>query len=122
MRSLAVFILALPLALAACAVTPRQQCEAPYRAELRNVDVDLRETRLILRRGYNLVPARDTFGLKYCLRPTGTAYPCQPEEGEAVYDKRPINRRAEQAKLDALHSEAVRLTRAIAACQAQYPE
>lgn len=122
MRSVAFLALALPLALAACAVTPRQQCEAPYRSDLRNVEFDLRETKLILRRGYDLIPARDTFGLKYCLRPTGTAYLCQPEEGEAAYDKRPISRRAEEAKLAALHSEVVRLNRAIAACQAQYPE
>jgi hypothetical protein len=122
MRSIAVVALALPLLLAACATTPRQKCEAPYRAELRNVEMDIRDTRQALQRGFALVPARFSFGLHHCLRPSGSVYLCTEDDGEPMYDKRPINRRAEQAKLTALDSEAERLKAAIGACRARYPE
>ncbi|GKY86185.1 hypothetical protein [Sinisalibacter aestuarii] len=122
MRSIALSALAVALTLAACATTPRQQCEAPYRAELRNTTFHIRETEMLLRRGFGLVPARNEIGLHYCLRPTGSAYLCRAEDGEPMFDRRPINRVAEQAKLDALRAEARRLTAAIADCQAAYPE
>lgn len=122
MRKFAIIALATSLVLAACATTPRQQCEAPYRAELRNVEAEIRDTQLALRRGFVLVPARFEFGLHYCVRPSGSVYLCRAEDGEPMYDKRPINRRAEQAKLSALIEEAARLKAGIAACQAKFPE
>lgn len=122
MHRIALFTLALPLFVAACATTPRQQCEAPYRAELRTVTEEMRQTETVLRRGYALAPARFEFGLHFCIRPSGTVYLCTADDGEPMYDKRPISRRAEAAKLAALEEEAARLRSAIADCQAQYPE
>jgi len=122
MRLSAVIALAVPLLLAACAITPRQQCEAPYRAELRNVEAEITDTRLALRRGFVLVPARFSIGLNYCLRPSGAVYLCTAKDGEPMYDKRPISQRAEQAKLAALIDEAARLKAEIAECRLKFPE
>lgn len=122
MRMIALAPLAGLLALAACATTPRQQCEAPYRAELRTVNAELRDTQRAVSRGYRLVPARFSVGLHHCLRPSGATYLCTADEGEPMYDKQPINRRAERAKLSALRSEARRLNAAIGQCRARYPE
>lgn len=122
MRFVTIALIAAPLILAACVSTPRQQCEAPYRAELRNVVADIRDTERTLARGFRLVPARFEVGLHYCLRPSGAVYLCRAEDGESMYDKRAINRRAELAKLAALKDEARELNAGIAACQARYPE
>jgi hypothetical protein len=122
MRAIALTALALPLVLAACATTPLGKCQAPYRSQLRNVQQDARETQRRLARGYRLVPARTTFGLHYCMDAFGNARICRAEEGEPLYDKRPINRAAEQAKLDALAQEEKRLNAALAECAARYPE
>lgn len=105
-----------------CAMTPREKCEAPYRAQLRVVSADMRETREALARGYRLVPARNDIGLHFCLRPSGMAHLCRAEDGEPMFDKQPIVRRAERAKLEALEQEYARLEQSIAACAAQYPQ
>lgn len=122
MRVIALTTLAATLILTACATTPRQKCESPYRAELRTVTADMRETRRAVQRGYRLVPAKFDIGLHHCLRPSGATYLCTADDGEPMYDKRPINRAAEQAKLRVLSQEAARLEAAIGQCQAQYPE
>ena len=121
MRPITLVLLVLPL-LAACATTPRQQCEAPHRAALRTVEVDLDDTARALSRGYRLVPARFQFGVRYCVSPTGFVQLCTAEDGQPMYDKRPISRAAETAKLAALQAEQKRFEAAIAACRAQYPE
>jgi len=113
---------AMSVVLAGCAFTPRQKCEAPYRAELRNVADDIGRTKMALARGFVLVPARNDFGLHYCLLPSGSVRLCTADEGEPMYDKRPINQAAEQAKLAVLQSEISRLESEISACQALYPE
>ncbi len=120
MRTLPIVLMALPL-LAACATTPLQQCQAPLRAELRTVEADLSETAQALGLGYRLVPARSTFGVHYCLSRSGFARLCTADDGEAMYDKRPINRAAETAKLAALQAEQKRLEAGLAACAAKYP-
>lgn len=122
MRSVTLALIAVPLVLAACALTPRQQCEAPYRAELRGVAAEIRDTEITLARGFRLVPARFDSGLHYCLRPSGSVFLCRAEDGKAMYDKMPVNRRAEQAKLASLKGQARELEAGIAACRAQYPE
>ena len=122
MRMIALVPVAGLLVLAACATTPRQKCEAPNRAELRTVNAELHDTQRAINRGYRLVPAKFQVGLHQCLRPSGATYLCTADEGEPMYDKRPINRRAEQAKLAALQSEAKRLEAALGQCRAQYPE
>lgn len=122
MRSIALVALAVPLIVAGCAVTPRQKCEAPYRAELRNVEADIHDSKLNLARGFVLVPARTTTGLHFCVRPSGAVLMCTAEDGDPMYDKRAVNRAAEQAKLAALRSQVPDLKASIAACQAQYPE
>ncbi len=121
MRMTTVALLVLPL-LAACATTPRQQCEALHRAELRTVDAELHDTAEALGRGYRLVPARFEFGVHHCVSRTGFVSLCTAEDGLPMYDKRPISRAAETAKLAALQAEQKRLEAAIAACRAQYPE
>lgn len=113
--------LGLLLVAGGCAVTPLQQCQAPYRAELRNVKADLHATRIALARGYRLVPARNEIGLHFCLRPSGMAVLCRAEDGEPMYDKQPIVRRAEQAKLRALAGERARLESALVDCTRRYP-
>lgn len=122
MRSVTLALIAVPLVLAACALTPRQQCEAPYRAELRSVAAEIRDSEITLARGFRLVPARFDVGLHYCLRPSGSVYLCRAEDGEPMYDKRAINRRAELAKLASLKDQAQELESGIAACRAQFPE
>jgi hypothetical protein len=122
MRMFALSATAVALLLAGCETTPRQQCQAPYRAELRTAMAELRETETDLRRGYTLTPARDDFGMHYCLMPTGAPRLCTVEDGEPMYDKRPINRAAERAKLAALKGEVQRLNAALARCAAEYPE
>jgi len=123
MRNIALAALTVPLLLAACATTPRQQCEAPYRADLRTVLEETSSTSRALALGYRLVPATTSIGVHYCMAPTGRAVLCiNNEDDEPLYDKRPINRFAEQAKLDALNAERKRLESAIAQCAAQYPE
>lgn len=115
-------VLALPIVLAACEVTPRQQCEAPYRAELRTVRAEIDATEDNIRRGYRLVPARFDFGMRFCLDPFGDPEPCTADEGRPMYDKQAINRTAERAKLAALLDERARLGRALAQCAAEFPE
>ncbi len=115
-------VLALPILLAACELTPRQQCEAPYRAELRTVRAEIDATEANIRRGYRLVPARFDFGMRYCLDPFGDAELCTADEGRLMYDKQPINRAAERAKLATLYAERERLGRALARCAVQFPE
>lgn len=122
MRSIVLVALAAPFLVAACATTPLQKCEAPYRAELRTVTEEMRRTELLLRRGYDLVPARFEFGVHHCIRPSGMVYVCTARDGEPMYDKRPINRPAERAKLSALAAEADRLKAGLAACRARYPQ
>ena len=121
MRPIHLVLLVLPV-MAACATTPRSQCEAPYRAELRTVEADLQDTAEVLARGYRLVPTRSRHGVHHCVTRTGFVRLCTPEDGEAMFDKRPISRAAETAKLAALQAEQKRLEAAIAACRAQYPE
>ncbi len=75
-----------------------------------------------LRRGFYLVPTSWEYGLHYCLGPAGSISTCTRDDGKPMYDKQPINRAAESAKLTALHSEQARLKKAIAACALQYPE
>jgi hypothetical protein len=122
MRRIALAALSLPLLLSACALTPRQQCEAPYWSDLHVVKTDLKEAELVLRRGYRLIPARSESGLHYCERLSGAIYLCSADEGEPMYDKRPINRAAETAKRDALLREQMRLESALADCAVQFPE
>lgn len=121
MRKTLLAIFALPLALAACELTPLQQCQAPYRAQLRTVTEETRTTEQNLSRGYRLVPTRFAFGLHYCLDHFGHATLCRAEEGEPMYDKRPINRAAERAKLNALIAERKRLDAALSHCALQFP-
>ena len=121
MRPFHLVMLALPV-LAACATTPRAQCEATYRNQLANVRADIRETELALRRGFRLVPAGTDFGLHFCVSPGGIVTPCFNEEDEPMYDKRPVNRRAETAKLDVLRAEQSRLRAGLAKCATLYPE
>lgn len=110
--------------LAACATTPRQQCEATQRNQLATVRAEIRDTELTLERGFRLVPARSDIGLQYCLSPSGRVRLCFGNEDEDAprYDRRPINQRAETAKLTALREEQVRLEAALAACAVTYPE
>ena len=122
MRLTSLALIVVPLVLSACAVTPRQQCQAPYRAELRNIEAEIRDSREALQRGFRLVPARWEHGINYCLSPSGFVSLCTAEDGEPMYDKRPISRPAEQAKLDALLGERGRLNAALAQCAAQFPE
>ena len=123
MRKLVFAALTLPLALAACEVTPRQQCEAPYRSELRTVLADISETSRALQLGYRLVPARSSIGVHYCMNPLGRAVLCTGDDpDEPLYDKVPISRVAEQAKLDALDIERKRLESSIAQCAVQFPQ
>ncbi len=122
MRPIALAVLVVPLVAAGCELTPRQQCEAPFRADLRTVEAELRDTRETLQRGFRLVPASSEIGLHHCVRPSGFVSLCTVEDGEPMFDKRPINRVAEQAKLDALDSERARLTASIAQCAVQFPE
>lgn len=122
MRVWSFAILAVPLFVSACALTPRQQCEAPYRSQLRTVEADIADTRAALSRGFTLVPATDTFGLHYCVDTFDMVGLCSADDGLAMFDKRPIVRQAEQAKLDVLMSERRRLSASIAQCAAQYPE
>jgi len=122
MRKFVFAALALPLVLAACELTPRQQCEAPYRAELRNVTAEAKDTREALARGYRFVPARNDFGLHWCFEHLNYATMCRAEDGLPMFDKRAISRAAEQAKLNVLVAQQRQLEVSIAACQAQYPE
>lgn len=122
MRKTFLAALALPLALAACEVTPLMQCQAPYRTELRTVRAEISETELVLRRGFRLVPARWELGLHYCVRPSGSVFLCTADDGLPMFDKRPISRTAERAKLQALLQEQARLYAALDACALQYPE
>lgn len=121
MRPIHFALMVLPL-LAACATTPRQHCEAPHRAALRTVDADLHDTAEALGRGYRLVPARFEYGVHHCVTRTGFVRLCTSDDGEPMYDKRPINRAGETAKLAALQAEQKRLAAALAACRAQFPE
>lgn len=121
MRPIHLALLALPL-MAACATTPRSQCEAPYRAELRAVEADLQDTAQDLGRGYRLVPTRSRHGVHHCVTRAGFVRLCTEEDGEAMFDKRPISRAAETAKLAALQAEQKRLEAAIAVCQAKFPQ
>jgi len=69
------------------------------------------------------VPAASDFGLHYCVSGGGLMVtPCFDVQDEPMYDKRPISRRAETAKLDALRQDQRQLEAALAACAAQYPE
>jgi len=122
MRPIALAVLALTLGLAACERTPRQQCEAPFRAELRTVEAEIRDTRQVLQRGFRLVPATFEHGIHYCVGPSGFVSLCTADEGEPMFDKRPISRAAEQAKLSALQGERARLTGLLAQCAVQFPE
>ena len=122
MRMIPLAVMAIPLLLAACELTPRQQCEAPYRAELRTVEAEIRDTRQTLQRGFRLVPARFEAGIHHCVSPSGFVSLCTADDGEPMFDKRPISRAAEQAKLDTLLAERARLNTALARCAAQYPE
>ena len=78
-------------------------------------------------------PRRSTGGTGWCRRGSSTGCTivshrpgscslCTADDGEPMYDKRPINRAAETAKLAALQAEQKRLDAAIAACRAHYPE
>lgn len=122
MRPIALAVMAIPLVLAACELTPRQQCEAPFRSELRTVEAEIRDTRQTLQRGFRLVPARFEHGIHYCVSPSGFVGICTADEGEPMFDKRPINRVAERAKLTALQAERGRLNAALARCATQFPE
>lgn len=108
--------------LSACALTPRQQCEFPLRNQLANLRADIRDSELMLKRGFRLVPATSDYGLHYCVGPGTMVTPCFNEEEEPMYDKRPINRPAEAAKLETLRAEQRRLERALAACAQNFPE
>lgn len=121
MRPIHLALLALPL-VAACATTPRGQCQAPYRAELRTVEAELQHTAEVLGRGYRLVPTRSRLGVHHCVTRTGFVRLCTLEDGEPMFDKRPISRSAETAKLAALQAEQKRLEAAIAACAVKFPE
>lgn len=116
MRYRALAILAVPLFAAACATTPRGQCEAPHRAQLRVVTAEISTTQADIHRGFRLVPAQWAFGHHYCLDPFGAARLCTAADNEPMYDRREINRAAERAKLAALVREQQRLTAALAAC------
>jgi len=121
MRIVPLGFMALPL-LAACATTPLQQCMAPHRAELRTVEADMRNTAQALSRGFRLVPARFDFGVHHCVTRTGRVHLCRSDDEGPYYDKRPINRAAETAKLKALRAERARLDAAMANCAIRYPE
>lgn len=123
MRIATFIALGLPFVLSACALTPRQQCEAPYWSDLRVVREDLRATESVLRKGYRLEPTQSEFGLHYCVfEPFDTLRLCRADDGLPMFDKKPISRVAETAKRDALLSERTRLEAALAQCAAQYPE
>lgn len=121
MRATTLIVPALAV-LAACATTPRQSCEATYRNQLATVRSEIRDTEQVLQRGFRLVPTLSTFGPHYCLSPGGHVRPCFGNEEGPMFDKRPINRRAETAKLTALRQEETRLTAGLAQCAVQYPE
>ena len=82
----------------------------------------MQDTAEALGRGYRLVPSRSRRGVHHCVTRTGFVRLCTSEDGEPMFDKRPISRAAETAKLAALQAEQKRLEAAIAACAAKYPE
>ncbi len=123
MRPIAFAVLGLPLMLSACAVTPRQQCEASYQVQLRTVLDDLRETETRLRNGYRLVPVDDAFPAQSCTdQMAATDGRCLQNELPQLYFRKPINRVAESAKRDALLGEEQRLQVELARCAVQFPE
>lgn len=119
---LAVVSLSALAVLAACATTPRQQCEWPLRNELANVRAEIRASELLLKRGFRLEPAVSEIGVHFCVWPNDAVVPCTNPEDGPMYDKFPINRRAETAKFETLRQEEQRLVTELAACAVRYPE
>ena len=108
--------------LSACATTPRQQCEFPLRSELANVRDEIRASELLLKRGFRLEPVTEPYGLHFCIWPNDAVVPCTNEEDGPMFDKFPINERAEMAKLETLRLGKARIEAALAACAVQFPE
>ncbi len=123
MRPIVFAVLGLPLVLSACAVTPRQRCEARYGLELNAVREDLKETETLLRNGYRLVPVDDAFPARPCPdQMIATDGACLQNELPQLYFRKPISRVAESAKRDALLGEEQRLQAALSRCAVQFPE
>ena len=115
MRNLFLMALA-PLALVAC--TEQQTCEARARNHMHDIDLQIRETRQNLERGYVLV--EQDFGLVIGTRicsDTGTVQICTGGDFPQ-YRRVRIDPAAEQAKLDALERRKVALAREFAQCAA----
>jgi len=114
------------LALLAACATPQQECVARATAELRTTQAIISETRQNLARGYAL-ETRQVPELRWKLCKVGDNYVgCFRNDWEAQAVRVPIDRDAEQAKLDVLLKKERRLTReaeaAVAQCQRLYPE
>lgn len=122
MRIAGLAVLGITAILAACATTPRQQCEWPIRSQLGTVNEEIRDTRRVLQRGYRLVPAQFPFGAHFCMDAFGNDRPCLGRDDGPRFDRRPVSRAGERAKLEALQGERLRLSRALAQCAVQYPE
>lgn len=122
MRVLNLAALTIPALLAACATTPRQQCEWPIQNQLGALRLEIADTQQIIRRGYRLVPAQYPYIGAFCVDHFGNDRLCFPGDEGVRMDRRPIHVRAERAKLEALLDERERLGRDLAECAVLYPE
>ena len=110
----------LPIALVAC--TERQTCESRAKNHMYDIDVQIREARENLERGYAYVKTNAVFtvGARFCSSRGGFALCTGPNLPS--YRRVHIDPDAEQAKLSALEKRKIVLQNELARCAVAYPE
>lgn len=117
-------LMVLPLVglLAACEVTPLEQCQGQARRALNTNAEQIRQAELNIERGYQLVPAevQARVGVQLCA-PGGAITVCTGAQNQPQYRRVPVDRAAEQAKLAVLVERRAALEAEYAACAKRYP-
>lgn len=110
----------LPIALLAC--TERQTCESRAKSHMYDIDVQIRETRENLARGYAYVETQAVFtvGARVCSGQGGIVLCTRPTLPS--HRRVRIDPDAEQAKLAALEKRKIALQGEFAHCAAAYPD
>jgi hypothetical protein len=117
------FLAVVPLALLG-ACSAQEQCLWNAHAPVYEIDQQVSQSELDLRRGYRLAPydPKWDFIMTFCVNADDEPVKCIGPKGPAPYKREPINRRAEAAKLDELRrqqaEEYQRYQAAAEACKA----
>lgn len=109
------------MALAACEVSPLEQCQTRARNQLANNARQISQSEANIARGYEYQRSEHHLGLTFCAAPTGNFRICTGTGDQVTYQRLRVDVAAEQAKLQVLRARRAEIEAAFDACTRRHP-